>query len=187
MTKQFHRTANCPNCGYDIPLEDAMGQWIRNHPELSSRDGFAFMDRDLVVHRFKTTHGRSLQCLMFVEVKTRGAELNESQRDSMLTIHQLLRNRRTTPTKKARWQSQGTPTKVYSSLINTEVRVISFGYYLLTLSHSAPSNSAWMTWQKREIDQSTLIKLLRFDLDPETLRPLDFRLHHVKHPELHFA
>lgn len=71
MTTRFRRTATCGKCGNRVPIEDDFSQWIRGCPQLDSADGFAFMDKDLVVHRFKTTHGRTFQCLMAVEIKTR--------------------------------------------------------------------------------------------------------------------
>jgi len=33
-------------------------------------------------------------------------------------------------------------------------------------------------WDKRQIDEEQLTKILRFDLDPDTLRPLELRVHH---------
>jgi hypothetical protein len=36
-----------------------------------------------------------------------------------------------------------------------------------------------MRWDEKPITQEQLTKLLRFDLDPDTLRPLDLRNHHA--------
>ena len=75
MTTPYRRTAICKKCGTQIPLEDAIGQWIRNHPRLDSSVGFAFMDKDVVAHQFKSSYGRDYQCVMFVEFKSRGKQL----------------------------------------------------------------------------------------------------------------
>jgi hypothetical protein len=175
----FHRlSAPCPKCGLQIPLEDTFGQWIRNCPDLLSQDGFTFMDRDLIVHRYKTGYGREVQCLMFVEIKTRGAELNESQRDTMGLISQLLRNRRTTPTKHNIYrQVNNTPVMLKSTKNNRMVRVKLLGYHLLEISGDSPENSK-LHWDHKTITLVQLKQLLRCDMDPDTFAQLDLRPHH---------
>lgn len=184
MTTQFRRVAKCKGCGEEIPLEDEMGQWIRLHRELDSGKGFAFMDKDIVVHRWKIDHGREFQCVMFVEVKSRGADLSESQRDTMLIVNQLFRNDRTTPTKKSRQHIASSISIVFSSMRRTHVKVKALGYHALKLNGSTPDDSEKIIWDAREITVDMLIKLLKFELHPDTLLPMDFRIHHASGPQL---
>jgi hypothetical protein len=179
MTAQFRRVAKCNGCGKEVPLEDEMGQWIRLHPALDSGRGFAFMDKDIVVHRWRTDHGREFQCVMFVEVKSRGADLSESQRDTMLIVNQLFRNDRTTPTKKSRQHAGSISSTVYSSMRKTHVKVKALGYHALRMSGGTPDDSEKIVWDKREITADVLVKLLKFELHPDTLLPMDFRIHHA--------
>ena len=74
MTRPYRRRAKS-DCGRAYPLNDACLEWIRTNPEPDSGIRLSFMDRDVVCHRFKTTHGRSFQCMMFLEIKTCGATL----------------------------------------------------------------------------------------------------------------
>lgn len=186
MTRPFQRTAKCPNCHYDIPLEDEISHWSRHHPELNSEDGFTYMDKDLICHRFKTTHGREFQCLMFVEFKSRGGALKKSQKDTMWIVDQMFRTDTTTPTKKAGLHCGLVPSRVWSEASKMWVAVKAFGFHLCVLSGRTPDDSDRILWDGKEITLADLIKLLRFDLDPRTLRPMDWRIHHRKEavPEL---
>lgn len=186
MTREFQRKAKCPKCGTEIPLEDEFGQWLRDPKTgMPSHAGFVFMDRDLVVHRFKVDHNRGVQCMMFVEIKTNFAELKNSQRDSMLMIDQVMRNRRRTPTKLSlRKQLPFAPVSLFSHAGNQWVRVKLLGYHLLTLSGTTPANSSSIRWDKREVTCTQLISLLKCELDPDhPERPMDLRRHHRKPPD----
>jgi len=45
------------------------------------------------------------------------------------------------------------------------------GWHLLVLSNTRPDNSEWMLWDsKHHINEGRLVKILRFELDPNTLR-----------------
>jgi len=182
MTTPYRRTARCPNCNYDIPLEDEISQWIRSHPELDSAKGFAWMDKDLICHRFLTNHGRDFQCMMFVEFKTRGARLNDVQRDTMHMVNQMFRTDCTTPTKRARDHSHQTPTRIHSVKAGRRISAKAFGYHLVLLSGQTPDDSAEIWWDKTRIDRHRLIQLLRFDLNPDSLQPMDWRIHHAPAP-----
>ena len=175
MTARFRRSIKCPDCGLEIPAEDEISQWIRSHPQLDSREGMVFMDKDLVCHRYKTSHGRDAQFLMFVEIKTRGAQPSKSQRDTMNIVGQMVRN-----TKNTYLTAENRPVRVYSTAAASEVTVRAMGYHLLRMDGSTPSDSTWIEWDRKRIDTDTLLKLLRFDLHPDTLNPLDLRSHHVK-------
>lgn len=179
MTSRFRRVAKCKECGNEIPLEDEIGQWVRGHPQLDSAKGFVFMDRDIVVHRYKADHRREFQCVMFIEVKSHGASLNDSQRDTMFIIDQLFRNDRSTPTKKCRSRASSTPSTAYSLFRKTHVAVKALGYHLLKMNGSTPDNSTEIFWDRRQIDVGMLIDILRFEVHPDTLRKMDFRIHHA--------
>lgn len=178
MTREFQRTAVCPNCFFDMPLEDEISQWCRNHPLLDSQNGFTFMDKDLICHRWKTTHGREFQCLMFVEFKSRGAQLNDTQRDTMHMTNQMFRTDCTTPTKKAKPHTHQTPRSVFSAMCERRVKVKAFGFHLVRMDGRTPDTSTEIFWDKQKITVEQLISLLRFDLNPDTLRPMDWRIHH---------
>jgi hypothetical protein len=180
MTQHFRRTARCKKCGSSIALEDDFSQWVRSCAELKSGDGFAFMDKDLVVHRFRTTHGREFQCFMCVEVKTLNASLTDSQRDTIHMQNQLFRNRRATPTKRIPKQISGLPDRIYSTLLKRNVGYKAFGYHLLRISGTHPDNSDEIRWDDRHfITVNALVRLFRFELDPDTLQPMDWRRHHA--------
>lgn len=150
--------------------------------DLDSRDGIVCCDMDYIVHRYKTADdGRDVQCIMFVEVKTRSGEPSASQKDTLLLIDQFLNNRRNTPTKTNEKKTvDSARTKAFSSVARKEVTVRAFGGYVLQFEHTGPDDSSWIRWGpcRTEIDVDTLAKLLRFDLDPDTLMPLDLRRHH---------
>lgn len=185
MTTPFRRSRACHQCGAIIPLEDDFSQWVRNHNQLSSHLGFTIMDKDLIVHRFRTSYGRSFQCIMFIEVKTHLADPTSSQEDTMMFVDQIFRNRRSTPTKKIPRQIGGLPNKIYSKFSNQNVTFKAFGYHLLQMSNTTPEKSPYMVWDRLfEIQKDQLIKLMRFELDPDTLKPMDFRRHHVEQPLL---
>jgi hypothetical protein len=142
------------------------------------------LNSDLWVHHYKTDRGRDFQCIMLVELKTFGAELDKYQRDTLLIVNQILRNRRQTPTSTPISQAGTAPLKVNSHIAQRRVVLKAFGVHVLRLSADTPDNSEWMQWDKARfgqggfIDREQLVKLLRFELDPDTLGPLDLRRHH---------
>lgn len=138
-----------------------------------------------VVHQYRTKeYGRSFQLFMILEIKTQGADLSKSQRDTLHILNQIVRNRRQTPTKVLRFQAGNAPLQVHSLLTNQEVNVRHFGVHLLRFSGLGPDDSDWIKWNKIDIDADTLTQLLRFDLDPDTLKPMDesLRNHHSVKP-----
>jgi hypothetical protein len=182
MTRQFNAQFHCPNCKTWQTQETMFGRWIRNNRELDSAKGYCVTDQDYWIHRFKTHDNRSFQCIMLVEIKTMGAELSAAQNDTLWIIDQLMRNRRDTPTKKdTRLQAGSGPVKVRSVMAKSDVALKAMGVHVLTFSGLGPDDSSWITWDRKQIDQDTLTKLLRFDLDPDTLKPLDLRSHHQTH------
>ena len=182
MTRAFNDRLDCPYCGKTSTVETAFGRWVREHPELESHDGYTTCDHDLRWHKFRTELGRNFQLMMNIEIKSFGAYPTKSQLDTMHIENQLLRNRRQTPTKEMVWQAGTAPLQVYSRMNRCRVWVRHFGVHLLRFSHQGPDDSEWIKWDKKQINAETLLGLLKFDLDPDTLRAMDWRSHHQKKP-----
>lgn len=184
MTRQFNQQVHCPNCKTWITHETSFGRWIRNNPKLDSGFGYVITDQDYWIHKFKTyadpKHGdRDFQLMMLVEIKTMGAPLSESQTDTLHIINQLMRNRKQTPTKKLEWQSSHPQEiKVGSTLNRKKVTLRAYGMHVLTFSGLGPDDSETIKWDKSVISLDMLTSLLSFDLDPDTLQPIDLRNHH---------
>lgn len=182
MTKPFHQTMLCPRCGAVQTIETGFSRWVRSRKDLDSNEvGLGCCDADQIYHRFKTAKdGREVQCLMFVEVKTFAAVPSPSQRDTLVLIDQFLNNQRNTPSRqRTKRQAENRPLVAWSVMKQTNVRVYAFGAYLLQFERSSPLDG-WTRWGRKRLDISAdqLAGLLRFDLNPETLGPMDFRRHH---------
>jgi hypothetical protein len=184
MTTAFRSEAICPSCGTAVPLETPFSRWIRNCKEYDSRNGYVLMDKDLIVHKYMTNHNREIPYIMCVEVKSKGAEMSATQRDTFHTFAQLIRNRQNTPTSKRPLQSGPYVTKIYSTMNKRYYNIRSFGGHVLTLSNTTPDNSLQIQWDRTIIDKAILIKLLRFEINPDSLGPIDNRIHHVETPNL---
>ena len=160
------------------------GRWIRNNPDLDSGKGYCVVDQDYFVHAFKTYGNRAFQCLMMLEIKTLGAKVTDAQRDTLHIVNQLMRNRRETSTSNGqatRFQSGFGVSTVRSLMARGDVRVRAYGVHVLTFSGLGPDDSDTTHWDKKEINLEQLTALLRFDLSPDTLAPLDLRRHHKTH------
>ena len=179
MTRPFNQQFHCPNCKTWHSAETLFGRWIRNNPSLDSKSGYVVTDQDYWIHRYKTDHGREFQLIMLVEIKTMGADLTSAQTDTLHIVNQVMRNRNQTPTKELRHQTGTTPRiSVFSAMQGHRVNVRAYGMHVLTFSGLGPDDSEWIRWDKQEVNLETLTGLLRFDLDPDTLKPLDLRIHH---------
>lgn len=183
MTRNFNQIVNCPQCGAEFPAESAFCAWMRSRPELDSADGIVRTDADHIVHRYKFSHtDRNVQALMFIEVKT-NVDFNKerlipnSQADSLWIIDQLVRNRRSNIYKVPRKQCDGHVHKVYSLVAKKNVWVRFYGVHGLYFSGTNPIDSESIQWDRRPIRIDQLIKLLRFELDPDSLTPIDLRIH----------
>lgn len=188
MTRPFNIHVQCANCGCMTTAETGFSRWIRERDDLDSRDaGIVCNDIDYVIHKYKTADdSRDLQLLMVVEVKTRGAEPGPTQKDTIGLLDQFLRNRRDTPTKITdRRRLESAPVKAFSLIGKREISVRAFGVFTLQFENTGPHDSGWIKWGPRrvEISEEQLAALLRFDLDPDTLEPIDLRRHHAP-PEL---
>ena len=178
MTREFGQQHHCAMCGAKSSIESTFSRWLRANDDLESSAGHVFVDTDLWVRRYKTALGREFQLLMLVEIKTHGAQLTDAQRDTLYMINQVMRNRRETPTKKLKHQAGTSPMDVYSTMLGRRITLKAFGMHVLTFSRLGPDDSQAMKWDNQPINSNQLRDLLAFDLDPDTLRPMDFRSHH---------
>lgn len=193
MTRPFNQNSHCPNCQTWSTAETIFGRWIRNNPRLASVDGTCVLDSDYWVHRFKTYNpqngrpSRDIQCIMLVEVKTNGCDLNPAQRDTLHIINQIIRNRRSTPTKDAIHQAGTSVVKAKSLISKVPVSAWCYGAHLLQFSGLGPDDSEEIRWDKNKvITKEQLTSLLNFDLNPDTLQEMDFRIHHYKEVQSDF-
>lgn len=177
MTRPFNQQFHCNNCGCWQTQESSFSRWIRGNKELDSRSGYCVIDQDYWIHRFKTYGDRAFQLLMLVEIKTLNGQLSDAQRDTLHIINQFLRNRRQTPTKDLKHQP-GNALPVKSTMNGAFVNVRAYGMHVLQFSGLGPDDSESINWDSKPIDVATLTGLLRFDLDPDSLNPLDLRNHH---------
>lgn len=180
MTRPVNNQFHCNNCGCWQAQETSFSRWIRQNPALPSGDGYCVVDQDFWIHRFKVHGNRGYQLLMAVEIKTMGGNVGAAQRDTLHIINQFLRNRRQTPTKALKHQP-GNYLNVVSAMNGQVVTVRSYGMHVLTFSGLGPADSEWMKWDLREIDEEMLTGLLAFNIDPDSLGPLDLRRHHRTH------
>jgi hypothetical protein len=181
MTRPFNETVCCPYCGCTHTYEPAFGRWLRENEKLSSGKGYAVCDVDYIIHKYKTSGYREFQCIMWVEIKTNGSKLKLSQQDTLEIVNQMLRNRKETPTKKCKYQAGSSIITVFSRFLRRKVTLKSFGVHVLTFSAWGPNDSKTMLWDGKEINESILTQLCAFNLDPDTLKPLDLRSHHRTH------
>lgn len=159
--------------GSDVPVM----AWCREKgktgelPAFSEECGVVQTDVDAFWHRYRTCVDgmgtRELQVFMELEWKTRGGELTSSQADTYRKKHAMIVPR-------MQWHGQ--------CLIN-------FGVTVVRLSGTRPDDSAWIKWGRfvresqteiawSDISVDQLLKLMRFDLHPNTFSEQPFRRHH---------
>ncbi len=184
MTRQMREQIECPQCGKYHSNETVFSRWVRQQEDLdSNRDGIVLYDSDMIVHRYKFDHNRLYQCIMLVEVKCHNAEPTPSQKDTLAIFGQFLRNDKTTSRKSRRAQVRDRPTKAFSVMRKRMITCRAFGVHLLTFENTSPENGK-IRWDKENVTKGQLIKILKFELHPETLKLMDGRVHHGKVPQL---
>jgi len=157
---------------------------MRNNPRMQSRDGHVRYDLDItprrwVIHLYKVNHSRDMQFLMTVEVKTFGADLDLAQQDTLSILSQCLRNRRRTKNKQSiPKQIQPIINSVYSHVLKRRVKIRLFGAHLLQFSGAGPEDSEHIFWDRKEITIDQMEALLKFEIDPDTFKGMDLRIHH---------
>lgn len=160
--------------GRDKPFSD----WLRNQSGLDSRlYSLDVSDIDFTFHRFAANVDKSgtrdIKLMLDLEVKTFGKHPGSNQKETLFFRHQLL-------SKKG---------KLFSNLRNCKVTVWHFGQYVLRIiDGDRPDECKELLWGKfatqgvlhySSIDEETLIKALRFELRPDSLKPLELRRHHI--------
>lgn len=150
--------------------EEPWRSWIRRHRDLDSvRAGLAVTDSDMWFHLYlsKTDNigTRELQHIMLTEWKTHGAGVGQSQADTLQVIDAVLRN----PGRRF----------VQVPMRNGLRNVRSWGVHTVRLSSADPSCSEWITWDGKLINEATLVDLLTFKRNPDTLQERSDRRHHA--------
>jgi len=172
MTRTFNEVVRCKKCGNQQTNETDFERWMRNSSDLDSRSaGIVRFDVDVLLHKYKTlidnASSRDVQFMMFVEVKTMMAEPSESQIDTLSLLNNVLRNRQVNMHHTPRKQMGGQLRKVYSHAKKKEVRLYLFGGHLLQISGTDPVNSDRMLWDRKPITAADLIRILRFEVNPD--------------------
>lgn len=187
MTTAWRETVDCPRCGWRVSSEQPIKAWIRGHGDLDSRQAcLCIGDCDLWVQKYgirahHTGIDRSVMYIMLVEVKTHGRTLDDPQRELLGIVSELLR---TKPYKEQRADGRfitghGQNVRVVRSYARGRrpIQLHCYGVHVLTLSGSTPEDSKRITWDLAEVTKEQLVGILRYDLDPDTLRPIDHRSH----------
>lgn len=184
MTRTFNGRVHCPHCRQWHTAETALERWIRDAEDLDSRiKGIVRFDCDILLHRYLVPVDkrgtRDLQCVMFIEAKTHWADMTPAQKDTLSMLSQVIRNRRRNihGAKKGRHaQDRTPPCKCYSHVLKKDVRLWLFGGHVLRMSGDCPDDSDRMAWDGKPIDRDTLIRVLRFELDPDDIaKAIDWR------------
>ncbi len=190
MTRTFKDSIHCPHCGRLHTVETALERWIRGQETMDSRRaGIVRFDLDILLHRYLIAtdkkSSRDIQCLMFIEAKTFGAGLTLAQQDTLSLFNQVLRNRRRNihREKQGRHATNHVPlANAFSYVKRKNVRLKLFGGHLLQMSGVDPETSKWLLWDCKPITMPILLGLLRFDIDPDSLRPIDWRRRYSSFP-----
>lgn len=124
--------------------------------------------------------------MMFVEVKSFGSHMSIAQKDTLSLLNQVLRNR--TKNKHAdrhgRHAANHVPmAKAYSHAIKKDIRLKLFGGHLLQMETDDPEIGN-LQWDFKDIGLDTLISLLRFEIDPDTMNEIDWRRRYNDFEEL---
>jgi hypothetical protein len=183
MTAPFRQTIPCQKCGAAVRLENPFSSWIRANPRLDSITcALTVNDIDLLLHKYMTWsdghRSRIVQAIMFVEVKTFGATMSPTQRDSLYILNQVLRNRRKSLHKNSIPEQISALDWVHSTIRKSRVRIKLLGGHCLQMQHETTEHG-WILWDKKEVTYEQVEGLLSFDLDPDhPKRVLDLRPHH---------
>ncbi len=131
----------------------AFSLWLRKQRELDSRVAkLDIQNLDYIIHGF----GRNAAYLMLVEEK----RFNGKQKSTQAETHSLLDQALAAFAGKI--ATMRGPKPLYY-----------FGYHLLVFSGEGPDDSEVIRWDGTAITKQVLVRLLRFELNPLTLQPLE--------------
>lgn len=156
--------------------ESPFSRWIRSHPDLDSiRERLSVTDCDYWIHQYRAHTDkigeRAIDSIMLVELKTFSAGLPFAQRDTLRIVNHVFG---------ASFRDKSGRTRTIKARLGAEIRLVRmFGVFLLQLSGDRPDNSEEMYWHGRRVDVETLVQILRFDVDPWSLRQRSDRRHHT--------
>lgn len=151
-------------------------EWMRGCkdelPSWSKDCGWVATDVDLVIHRYLTSVDgmgtRDVQCIMDIEIKTRGATVNKSQQDTLYKKHRCSSHK-----------TRGV--KIDGQIVRY------WGVSFCRMSGKNPDDSDLIEWGRfqkrgrikwRKISRKILIELMRFDRHPDNLSYRPLRRHH---------
>lgn len=179
MTRSMNARLECPTCRCQMSMESHFERWMRDHRLLRSEEGIVRFDLDVLLHRYMVKEDgigkRDIQAMMFIEVKSFASDVTESQRDTIHLLNQVLRNRKPNINgDRNKWNAKDhVPLcKAFSTVKGREVALKLLGGHLLVFEGAGPDDSAWIEWDRKRISKQQLVKLLRFELDPDDPRIL---------------
>lgn len=171
MTAQHRRIIICEKCGQETTEETGFGRWLRAQdalPSFGARECFVFSDIDYVVHRYMWNGSRNKQIVMLIEVKTNDAPISNSQGDTLYKLNALL-----TDYQRHEQACTGVPLGRYTngSVDKSNLAYIKCaGVHVLTMSGDSPDNSRRIVWGRKKITSDQLVRILRFDIHPKTMK-----------------
>ena len=123
------------------------------------------MDTDYWIHQYRAHTDkigeRKIDSIMSVELKTFERDMPFAQRDTLRLVSAI--HRETCCFKTGR-------TRTFRLDMGSDIRIARmYGYFVLRLEGDEPGGG-WIEWNGRQIDQDTLVDVLRFRIDPRTLR-----------------
>jgi len=156
--------------------EEGLSRWFRHQesqlPSRSNGKAFSIIDVDFVIHAYKLCEDgvgtREIQAIMKVEFKSRNGEPTPGQLDTL-------------------WKDNlGHKTDYYDC---AGLKVRNFGWFVLSVNGTCPDDSDVMRWgnivgtksaciEWVPINKDRLFEILRFDVDPRTLKRRWYRRHH---------
>jgi hypothetical protein len=153
-------------------------------------------DVDLVVLQYGVRRDRlgidrSVKRQMAIEVKTQGSSPDEQQLENLSILD--ARTRTVYPVERDRRGRFGLEHSANIRLGRGSRAVLNYGVHVLRMSGDRPDTSDELTWSsvsdgrlmgERAITLDQLVQVLRFDLHPDTLKPLEPRQHKAASSQL---